>query len=122
MPQALDVLFGRAHGAAPDPFLVALSTLSMLSLLGGDQPVLCLVDDAHWADEPTLKTLAFVARRLSDEPVALVLATRPDEGHDAGLPGLRRVPLMGLDRESARTLLTRHLGERRPAAPTSRRS
>ncbi|GAA2206753.1 LuxR family transcriptional regulator [Nonomuraea monospora] len=103
--QALDVLFGRAHGAPPDPFLVALSTLSALSLLAGDQPVLCLVDDAHWVDQPTLKTLAFVARRLSDEPVAVVLAARADEGHGADLPGLRRVPLLGLDRRSATALL-----------------
>ncbi|MET7333519.1 AAA family ATPase [Nonomuraea sp. NPDC005650] len=110
-PQAevLDVLFGRTHGAPPDPFLVALSTLSVLSLLAGDQPVLCVVDDAHWADQPTLKTLAFVARRLTDEPVVLLLAARADEGHGADLPDLRRVPLMGLDRESAKALL----GERR---------
>ncbi|KAB8191841.1 AAA family ATPase [Nonomuraea phyllanthi] len=103
--QALDVLFGRAHGAPPDPFLVALATLSVLSLLAGDQPVLCVVDDAHWADQPTLKTLAFVARRLRDEPVALMFAARADEGHGADLPDLRRVPLMGLDQESARALL-----------------
>ncbi|MGW3348779.1 AAA family ATPase [Nonomuraea rubra] len=111
--QALDVLFGRAHGSPPDPFLVALSTLSALSLLAGDQPVLCVVDDAHWADQPTLKTLAFVARRLTDEPVALVLAARADEGHGADLPDLRRVPLMGLDQESARALLAERHGERR---------
>ncbi|WP_433436520.1 AAA family ATPase [Nonomuraea sp. CA-141351] len=104
--QALDVLFGRIHGAPPDPFLVALSTLSVLSLLAGDRPVLCVVDDAHWADQPTLKTLAFVARRLTDEPAVLLLAARADEGHGADLPDLRRVPLMGLDRESAKSLLT----------------
>ncbi|MGW3352786.1 AAA family ATPase [Nonomuraea rubra] len=103
--QALDVLFGRAHGTPPDPFLVALSTLSALSLLAGDQPVLCIVDDAHWADQSTLKILAFVARRLTNEPVALVLAARADEGHGADLPDLRRVPLMGLGREAARALL-----------------
>ncbi|MED7931543.1 AAA family ATPase [Nonomuraea sp. LP-02] len=103
--QALDVLFGRTHGTPPDPFLVALSTLSVLSLLAGEQPVLCVVDDAHWADQPTLKTLAFVARRLSDEPVVLVFAERADEGNGADLPDLRRVPLMGLDRESAKALL-----------------
>ncbi|WP_188187420.1 helix-turn-helix transcriptional regulator [Nonomuraea sp. SYSU D8015] len=103
--QALHVLFGRAHGAPPDPFLVALSTLSLLSLLAGEQPVLCVVDDAHWADQPTLKTLAFVARRLDNEPIALALAARADEGHDTRLPQLRRVPLMGLDAEAANALL-----------------
>ncbi|MEV0830137.1 helix-turn-helix transcriptional regulator [Nonomuraea rubra] len=111
--QALSILFGRAHGAPPDPFLVALSTLSLLSLLAAERPVLCVVDDAHWADQPTLKTLAFVARRLDDEPVALALAARADEGHGAELPNLRRVPLMGLGREAATALLAERLGGRR---------
>ncbi|WP_433515298.1 ATP-binding protein [Nonomuraea sp. CA-143628] len=111
--RAMNILFGRAHGAPPDPFLVALSVLSLLSLLADRQPVLCVVDDAHWADQPTLKTLAFVARRLDNEPVALVLAARVDEGHGIDLPDLRRVPLMGLDREAAKALLAERFGERR---------
>ncbi|MET0235044.1 MAG: AAA family ATPase [Kibdelosporangium sp.] len=103
--QALNILFGRTHGAPPDPFLVGLSTLSLLSLLAGSKPVLCLVDDAHWADQPTLKTLAFVARRLDNEPIALALAARADEGHGTDLPTLRRIPLMGLSPEAAKELL-----------------
>jgi DNA-binding CsgD family transcriptional regulator len=103
--QALDILFGRAHGAPPDPFLVGLSTLSLLSLLAGEKPVLCVVDDAHWADQPTLKTLAFVARRLDNEPIALALAARADEGHGTDLPHLRRIPLMGLSADAAKALL-----------------
>lgn len=102
---ALRILFGQAHGAPPDPFLVALSTLSLLSLLAGEKPVLCVLDDAHWADRPTLKTLAFVARRLDNEPIALALAARADEGHGADLPQLRRVPLMGLNPDAATALL-----------------
>lgn len=103
--QALSVLFGRAHGTPPDPFLVGLSALSLLSLWAGEQPVLCVIDDAHWADQPTLKTVAFVARRLDNEPVVVALAARADEGHDTDLPALRRVPLMGLKPDAARALL-----------------
>ncbi|WP_165960137.1 ATP-binding protein, partial [Nonomuraea longispora] len=110
--QALNILFGRAHGGAPDPFLVGLASLSLLSLLAGERPVLCVVDDAHWADQPTLMTLAFVARRLDNEPVALMLAARADEGHGTDLPHLRRVPLMGLGREAATALLAERLGGR----------
>ncbi|GAA3583175.1 LuxR family transcriptional regulator [Nonomuraea rosea] len=108
--QALHVLFGRAHGTAPDPFMVALSALSLLSLLAEERPVLCVVDDAHWADQPTLKTLAFVARRLGDEPIALALAARADEGHATDLPDLRRIPLMGLGKEAATALLDERAG------------
>ncbi|MDX3103252.1 LuxR family transcriptional regulator [Nonomuraea angiospora] len=111
--RALRVLFGRAHGAPPDPFMVGLSTLSLLSLAAGERPVLCVVDDAHWADRPTLKTLAFVARRLDDEPVAVVLAARADEGHSTDLPDLRRIRLAGLRPEAARALLAGRAGEPR---------
>ncbi|MFG1942191.1 AAA family ATPase [Nonomuraea sp. NPDC048826] len=103
--RALRILFGQDHGEPPDPFLVGLSTLSLLSLAAGKSPVLCVLDDAHWADQPTLKTLAFVARRLDDEPIVLALAARADEGHGTDLPHLRRVPLMGLDPEAAGALL-----------------
>ncbi|WP_346111481.1 AAA family ATPase, partial [Nonomuraea maheshkhaliensis] len=103
--QALSVLFGRAHGTPPDPFLVGLSALSLLSLWAGERPVLCVIDDAHWADQPTLKTVAFVARRLDNEPVVVALAARADEGHDTDLPALRRMPLMGLKPDAARALL-----------------
>ncbi|MEV6034655.1 AAA family ATPase [Nonomuraea sp. NPDC052116] len=111
--QALRVLFGRAHGTPPDPFLVGLSTLSLLSLAAGEKPVLCVVDDAHWADRPTLKTLAFVARRLDDEPIAVALAARADEGHSTDLPDLRRIPLAGLEPEAGRALLAGRAGGRR---------
>jgi DNA-binding CsgD family transcriptional regulator len=103
--RALGVVFGQAVGAAPDRFLVALATLSLLSELAGERPVLCLVDDAHWADRPSLDTLAFVARRLQAEPIGLVLAARTDQGLPMAIPGLADLPLAGLDRESARALL-----------------
>ena len=106
-PQArgLGVVFGQATGPVPDRFLVALATLSLLSEAAGDRPVLCLVDDAHWADWPTLSTLAFVARRLDAEPVALALAARADEGRPLDAAGLVDLPLAGLDRDAAGALL-----------------
>ncbi len=45
--------------------------------LAADGPLLVCVDDAQWADEPSLSFLGFLARRLEDLPVALVLGTRP---------------------------------------------
>jgi predicted ATPase len=51
--------------------------------------LLCIVDDAQWVDEVSVQTLAFVARRLLAEPVAVVFAAR-DGGAEAlaGLPEL----------------------------------
>jgi len=45
--------------------------------LATDGPLLVCLDDAQWADEPSLIFLGFLARRLEDLPVALVLGTRP---------------------------------------------
>lgn len=57
--------------------------------LADERPLLLVVDDAHWGDVPSLRWLAYVARRLDDLPVALVVAWRtgepdsPDELLDA---------------------------------------
>ena len=38
----------------------------------------CPVDDLHWIDRPSLRVLAFLAHRLEDLPVSMLVATRPD--------------------------------------------
>lgn len=42
-------------------------------------PLLLAVDDAHWADVSSLRALDYIARRIADLPVALVVTLRPDE-------------------------------------------
>ncbi|MGW0182576.1 helix-turn-helix transcriptional regulator, partial [Nocardia sp. NPDC003345] len=109
---ALRVVFGLAHGQTPDRFLVGLASLSLLSELAGHRPLLCIVDDAHWAADASIKVLEFVARRLDTEPIALVLAARSHEGHRLEPTGAVDLPLAGLDRLSARRLLIEHAGTR----------
>ena len=43
-------------------------------------PLLLVVDDAHWADRPSLSALTYLARRVEELPVGIVLATRSDLG------------------------------------------
>jgi DNA-binding CsgD family transcriptional regulator/tetratricopeptide (TPR) repeat protein len=103
---ALGVAFGLRGGAAPDRFLVALATLSLLAEIAEESPLLCLVDDAQWLDQASAQALAFVARRLAAEQVALVFAVRDPCDRDlsmfTGLPELR---VDGLADHDARTLL-----------------
>jgi DNA-binding CsgD family transcriptional regulator len=99
---ALGVAFGLETGAAPDRFLVGLATLSLLSEVAGQQPLLCVVDDAHWLDRASAQVLAFVARRLLADPVAVVVAAREEGEEFRGLPELL---VGGLREGDARELL-----------------
>src|SRR3984893_2052674 len=99
---ALGVAFGLSAGQAPNPFLVGLAALGLLSEASEERPLLCCVDDAQWLDRASARTLAFVARRLLAEKIALVFAARELGSALAGLPELHVEPLGHRD---ARTLL-----------------
>ncbi len=99
---ALGVAFGLSAGQAPNPFLVGLAALGLLSEASEERPLLCVVDDAQWLDRSSARALAFVARRLLAEKIALVFAARELGDALAGLPELRVEPLGHRD---ARTLL-----------------
>ena len=48
--------------------------------LADSGPLLLVVDDAHWADAPSLEALAYLARRVDELPVGIILAARSDVG------------------------------------------
>src|SRR3954469_19997514 len=99
---ALATAFGLRSGEAPDRFIVALATLTLLSDVADERPVLCVVDDAQWLARASAQSLAFVARRLRAEPVALVFAERESSAQLAGLPELA---VAGLADDDARAVL-----------------
>ena len=101
---ALGTAFGLSEGGAPDRFLVGLAVLSLLADVAEDQPLVCVVDDAQWLDQASAQALAFVARRLLAEPVALVFAARTG-GPKQALEGLPELPVRGLSDVDARGLL-----------------
>jgi hypothetical protein len=119
---ALAVAFGMREGQAPDRFLVGLAVLSLLAATAEDQPLACLVDDAQWLDRASVQCLAFAARRLLAEPVALIFAVRgPGGDHElAGLPGLTVTRLGDADARAA-GLGGRRAAGRRGARQNSRR-
>jgi predicted ATPase len=49
----------------------------LASNLSADAPLVLAVDDLQWCDASSARALAFIARRLGGEPIALILATRP---------------------------------------------
>src|SRR5918992_4760363 len=74
--EALRVALGVAMGNPPDRFLISLATLSLLSAVAEERPLLCLVDDAQWLDGASAQILTFVGRRLLAESIAIVFAVR----------------------------------------------
>jgi DNA-binding CsgD family transcriptional regulator len=102
--ESLSAAFGLADGRAPDRFFVGLAVLSLLAEVATERPLVCLVDDTQWLDTASVQVLAFVARRLAAESVALVLAVRTSETREE-LSGLPELSLAGLNEVDARALL-----------------
>lgn len=99
---ALLAAFGATDEQGPDfRFLVGLGAKTLLAALSARGPVLCLVDDAQWLDQPSLAALLFAARRLSTERVAILLAG----GVEFPAAGLAQLRLGPLDDAAARRLL-----------------
>ncbi len=73
---ALRAALALGPPAAEDRFAAYAATLSLLGAAASESPVLIAVDDAHWLDAPTQEALAFCARRIEDEPIAVLAASR----------------------------------------------
>src|SRR5512142_27971 len=95
---------GLRHGDAPDRFTVSLAVLSLLSDVARERPLVCVVDDAQWLDRASAQALAFVARHLAAESVAVVFAVR-QPGAERDLAGLTELLVFGLPDGDARALL-----------------
>lgn len=97
---ALESALALGPPLAADTLAVGSAALSLLSHHADVQPVALLVDDLHFLDTPSQLVLAFVARRLAVERVALVASVR--DGHPTPFDGsdveeLRAEPLADED-------------------------
>jgi len=97
-------------GGHGDRFLVAAGALSLLAAAAERQPLLVAVDDAQWIDRESSAVLAFVARRLGHDPVALLVAARPEPDSAAVVDGMRSLALAGLPVADAAELLRGQVG------------
>jgi len=102
---ALSAAFGTIDVPAPDPFLIALAALNLLADAAEHLPLLLVIDEAHWLDPPTASVLAFIARRVEAEPVAVLFAVRDGAGSVVDNAGLPELCLGGLDDEAAGDLV-----------------
>jgi DNA-binding CsgD family transcriptional regulator len=111
---ALSAAFGAFDVPSPDPFLIALGTLNLLACAAERAPLLLVVDDAQWLDPPTASALAFIARRVDAEPIAVLFALRNGIASTLGGAGLPELRLGGLSDEAAGELVDASAGDLTP--------
>jgi DNA-binding SARP family transcriptional activator len=108
-------------------FILFDAVCRVLAYLASKRPTLLVLDDLHWADQPTLKLLRHAVRDLEALPVMVLGAFRDEEvAPDAGLVGvladlrrehpLVRMRLEGLDEATADELVASRLHSRQSPA------
>jgi hypothetical protein len=109
--RALESAFGTGADTWPERFMIALAALNLIADAAARTPVLMVVDDAQWLDRPTQEALVFLARRISADPIVVIVGVR--DGHDTALTsaGLTELNVGSLDDSSARDLLASHAGD-----------
>lgn len=104
--EALAAALALRPGSGGDRFAVGAGTLSLLSRFAEDEPLAVIVDDAHLLDPPSAQALAFAARRLAADPVALLAAAREGRAGPLTEAGLPEVRIGGLSPADAANLVT----------------
>jgi DNA-binding CsgD family transcriptional regulator len=102
---ALDAAFGFGSADTPDPLRTGMAVLTLLSDAAEEAGIICVVDDAQWLDRASAQALAFAARRIGSDAVAMVFGVReplaPRE-----LVAMPDMVVGGLEDAESRALLT----------------
>lgn len=111
-----DLLLQGATTGGDATMRVAHSVMWLCFALAQERPLVLIVDDAQWADRPTLEVLTYLARRVTDLPLLMIVASRRDDpGAPADLlsllgdvPAATVLPLRPLSVPGAARLIRRH--------------
>jgi DNA-binding CsgD family transcriptional regulator len=114
--EALAVALVRARpgSSPPSPREIALGFLGAVRGVSAREPVLVAIDDAQWVDPSSREVLAFLAHRLREENVCVILtrSTERPTGIEAAFEHsrLRRMDLGPLSFGAVRKMLLDRLG------------
>jgi DNA-binding CsgD family transcriptional regulator len=108
---------GRDGGTPEFPLLHGLHWV--VANIAERRPLLIAVDDAHSADDASLRALLFTAQRIEDLPLAIVMTARPRPAAGAGdalsalatHPLAQRLELLPLSEQAIATIVRRRLPE-----------
>ncbi|WP_239143472.1 ATP-binding protein [Actinoplanes philippinensis] len=115
-PQHRDALFsvfGIGPRTAPDRARLAAAVLGLLTALAAEQPLMIVLDDAQWMDQPTINMIGFLTRRIAPAPIVMVVARRPEGAAALDELGLEEITLGRLTAADSRALVSR----RHPGMP-----
>jgi DNA-binding CsgD family transcriptional regulator len=103
--RALLSAFGIEEDGSPEPFLIFLAALNVLTGAAARQPVAVIVDDVQWLDQPSQDAVAFLARRIHDDPVIIMGGVRAGYATPFLSASGQVLDIGPLDGESSRALL-----------------
>ena len=96
----------KGSSRAADQLAVAAGGLTLLAAAAVEVPLVVLIDDAQWLDPSSRFAVLFAARRIANDRLCMVFATRPQPGIES-LPGdWPSVSLQGLDLNEAKQLMS----------------
>jgi DNA-binding CsgD family transcriptional regulator len=101
---ALRGLLGEGETLAGESETPPGDALAALRAAAQVRPVLCLIDDAHLLDPESWRSIAYAARRIGDDRVAIVLSV-PAGSEPPGFDAHRLAPL---GPAAARSILAEH--------------
>ena len=112
--RALAAALGGAAEAPQDRLVVSQAALALLRQAAATRPLLLIVDDLPWLDQPSGMALRFVARRLMGTRVGFLAAYRPETESTPEHAGLTSRELRPLDDAAAASLLSARFPELAP--------
>ena len=102
---ALRSSLGLGERIEADRLIVGAAVLDLVSAYAEEAPVLLAIDDAQWLDRSSAEAIAFAARRLLADPVAVLVAVREGDRSPLLAAGLPDLVVAGLDAAEASDLL-----------------
>lgn len=81
-------------GSGPDRGPILRGLYWLTANLASEQPLLLIIDDAHWADTASMAFASHLARRVEELPILIVYASRTGEGASEALPAVAEPSLV----------------------------
>jgi class 3 adenylate cyclase len=103
--RAIRVALGQDEQGATDALAVYSGVLALLAEAAWQEPLVVVVDDAHWLDAETVQAIGFAARRIAEESIGILFGARSGEGFE--LRGVPELLVGGVDAAAANALISR---------------